>query len=145
MSQQGDVLLCQTNNNGDISVVGGVMTMTPSFETALYLSLYGANEDDDGTQATDWWGNIDENLIERQYHSNTQRILEALTITSGNLLKVEDAVKLDLQWFLDTNIASSIDVSASVPALNKVKIEVVMLAEGVETSFEFTENWKASK
>lgn len=119
--------------------------MTPSFETALYLSLYGANEDDDGTQATDWWGNIDENLIERQYHSNTQRILEALTITSGNLLKVEDAVKLDLQWFLDTNIASSIDVSASVPALNKVKIEVVMLAEGVETSFEFTENWKASK
>jgi phage gp46-like protein len=147
MAQQGDVLLCQTNNDGDISVVDGTMTMTPSFETAVYLSLFGGNEDDDatdGTLAFNWWGNIDEVVVERRYRSRTQNLLQSLPPTSQNLLKLEDAVLQDLQWFEDLSVASELTAIASIPELNKLRIDITIKAEGIETTFSFTENWKAS-
>lgn len=144
--QQGDVLLQQTNDNGEISVVNGVATMTGSFETMAYLCLFGGNEDDDGRadNPDSWWGNLDEVDPDLRYVSETQNLLKSLPAISSNLLKIQAAAERDLSVFINKNIASSVTVTASIPALNRVNIAIDIEANGVKTSFNFTENWEAS-
>ncbi len=62
---------------------------------------------------------------------------------TSNLLRIEDAVRRDLAWFLTEKIASDIVVMVSMPALNTIKITGNIQAVGTEASFEFVENWKA--
>ena len=138
MSQQGDVLLSQTNDDGEITVTGGVVEMTGDFRTAAYLSLFGGNEDD-----TTYWGDALEIDPAFKYVSKTQNLLQALPAVSANLLRIEDAAKSDLSWFLTKSIASSLDVVASIPALNRIQIAITIEAHGEESAFTFTENWKA--
>lgn len=144
--QQGDVLLCQTNDDGEINVEGGIVEMSGGLETAAYLSLFGGNEEDDGRadNPATWWANLDEVDPARQYRSETQNLLQALPATTGNLRRVEDAATRDLAWFVQNNVASSLTVSASIPGLNKIKLTINIEAVGEESSFEFVENWKAS-
>jgi phage gp46-like protein len=145
MAQQGDVLLFQTDNDGEITVTGGVVNMTGGFETAAYLSLFGGNEDDNGSQdnALTWWANLNEVDPVSRYVSETQNLLQALAATSSNLLRVEEAAKRDLQWFLDKNIASSVQVEATIPGINRLQIVVTIEAAGEESQFTFVENWRA--
>jgi phage gp46-like protein len=144
--QQGDVKLFQTNDDGDISVVNGVVEMSGGLETAAYLSLFGGNEDDDGSADSTmrWWGNLSETEASRKYVSETQHLLTAIPAVSANLLRIEDAARRDLNWFITDRIASSVTVRASVPALNRVAISVTIIAQGEESTFNFTENWRAT-
>ena len=143
--QQGDVLLEQTDNEGEITVTNGVVTMSGGLETAAYLSLFGGNEDDDGRKENrkTWWANLLEIDSAKKYISETQHLLQALPAVSANLRRVEDAAKKDLDWFITNSIASSVEVFASIPGLNKVALSVNITAQGEESTFKFTENWKA--
>jgi phage gp46-like protein len=140
--QQGDVLLYQTNDDGDISVTNGLIEMSGGLRTAAYLSLFGGNEDDDGlaNNPKTWWGNTVENEKSLKYISETQNLLESLPITSANLLRVEDAAKRDLAWFKDEGVASNVSVSASILGLNMIKLSINIDQE----RYEFVENWRAS-
>ena len=143
--QQGDVLLFQTNDGGNIIVENGITLMSGGLETAAYLSLFGGNEDDDGSQDNkfNWWGNIDETDPANQYRSETQYLLQSLTSTSGNLKRVEEAAKRDLAWMVEKGAASEIEVLAIIPGVNKVKFTITITAQGEEHTFEFIENWKS--
>jgi phage gp46-like protein len=143
--QQGDVGLFQTDNDGDITVENGIVTMSGGLETSAYLSLFGGNEDDDGRDdnPANWWGNIDEVDPAKEYRSETQNLLQELPATSGNLRRVEDAANRDLSWFITNKVASSVTVSASIPGINRIKLKIDIEAQGEESSFEFVENWKA--
>lgn len=145
-NQQGDVTLFQTDNEGEINVRGGIVEMGGGLETAAYLSLFGGNEDDDGLadNPKTWWGNIEEVDPARQYKSETQYLLKAIPATSGNLRRIEDAAARDLAWFIAERVASSVTVSASIPGGNRIKLTVDIEADGIESRFEFVENWKAS-
>ncbi|ARB06260.1 hypothetical protein SppYZU01_23 [Shewanella phage SppYZU01] len=145
-NQQGDVKLFQTDDEGDITVRDGVVEMGGGLETAAYLSLFGGNEDDDGLadNPKTWWGNIEEVDPARQYKSETQYLLKAIPATSGNLRRIEDAAARDLAWFIAERVASSVTVSASIPGVNRIKLTVDIEADGIESRFEFVENWKAS-
>lgn len=146
MAQQGDVLLFQTDDDGEITVENGLVEMSGGLETAAYISMFGGNEDDDGRGANPltWWGNLDEVDPVRQYRSETQNLLQVLPPRTGNLGRVEDAANRDLAWFVEQRVASSVTVSASIPGLNRIKLTVDIEAVGEESSFEFVENWKAS-
>lgn len=143
--QQGDVQLLQTNDDGEIAVVNGVATMSGGLETAAYLSLFGGNEDDDGRKDNPktWWGNLLEIDSTKKYVSEAQHLLQSIPAVSANLRKIEDAAKKDLNWFLTSKVASSVKVFASIPGLNKITLTVKIDAEGDESEFNFTENWKA--
>ena len=144
--QQGDILLEQTNDNGDINVVNGAVTMTGSFETMAYLCLFGGNEDDDGRSDSPetWWGNIEEIDPDLRYVSETQNLLKSIPAISSNLLKIQAAAERDLAVFINKSIASSVVVAVSIPALNRVTIAIDIEAVGDESSFKFTENWRAA-
>jgi phage gp46-like protein len=145
MAQQGDVLLFNTLDGGEININNGIVEMSNGLGVTVYLSLFGGNGDDDGTAGNplSWWGNIDEPEL-NHYRSETQYQIGRLPLTTGNLIKIEDAVRCDLKWMLTEDIASEIDVEASIPEVNKLNIKVDITAQGLRESFNFTENWEAS-
>ena len=140
--QEGDVKLFQTDDDGEITVENGLVEMSGGLETAAYVSLFGGNEDDDGSEdnPNNWWANLNETDPTRRYRSETQNLLQALPATTGNLRRIEDAAGRDLSWFVDLNIATSLSVSASIPGINRIKLTIDI--DG-DTSVEFVENWKA--
>lgn len=145
-TQQGDVALKQTPDGGDFNVENGIVEMCPGLEVAAYISLFGGNIEDDGSlnNPKQYWGNVIENEPVKQLRSRTQFLVKSLPLTSANLRRVEEAARNDLQWFLDGRIASELEVVATVPALNKLQIDIAINAYGIEQNFTFTENWGAS-
>jgi phage gp46-like protein len=154
--QQGDVLFIQTPRietgafdetlQFTIEVDNGVVTMTGAFETAAILSLQGGNYGDDGVPGNPatYWGNLLETDDTFKYVSRFQHFLNKLAVTTANLLLLEEAATLDLEWFLLTGIADSLSVVASIPTVNHISLDVVITAVGIESRFTFTDNWKAS-
>ena len=142
--QQGDVFLFQTDDDGDISVVGGIVEMRGSLETMAYLCLFGGNEDDDGSadNPLTWWGNLGENEQSRKYVSRTQNLLRGLPLSSANLNRISEAVKLDTKIFIDEGIATSVGIDLTIPALNKLCIVLTIIADDKENKIQFQMNWK---
>lgn len=143
-----DVLITTVGLDGPftLQVINGITVTTGRFETATVFSLFGGNFEDDGRPGNrqTYWGNFLETEDARKLVSRTQHILESLPATSSNLIRVEEAARLDLAWFLDLNIASSVTVVATIPALNRIKLTVTITAQGEEHQFSFVENWKAT-
>lgn len=129
-----DVLLRETNDGGDITAEHGLLLMSEGLETAVFLSLFGGNEDDPGDGATElqWWGNLGETEPARTYRSETQHLIKSLPATSGNLRRIEQAVGRDLQWMLDAGIATRIAAEATIPSLNRVLV-TLDIDTGLET------------
>jgi len=119
-----DVLLFQTLDDGEINITGGEVELTDGLEPAVYLSLFGGNWQDDGTpdNLLTWWGNADTQDPDERQISRTQYLLQSMPATSGNLKRVEDAALANLDWLTARGL--TVSVSASVPTLNRVKIDV---------------------
>lgn len=143
--QQGDVFLQHTLDGGEVAIKEGLLQMTGGLPTAVYLSLFGGNDDDNALadSTATWWGNVDEKEKDSQYRSLTQFNLNGLPATPASLRQVEAAARQDLAWLLDRRIVSRIDVEAGMPQRNYIKLTVTIEARGVEESFEFVECWKA--
>lgn len=135
-----DVLLRQTHDGGDITVEAGLVLMSEGLESAAYLSLFGGNEDDAGDTAGEraqWWGNLGEPEPSRTYRSETQYLMRSLAAVPSNLRLVERAAARDLEWMRSTGVARSVEVSASIPELNRVRLDVVIVTpkEQIQLSF----------
>lgn len=143
--QQGDVQLYQADDGGGIDVTAGIVAMSGGLETAAYLSLFGGNEQDDGRadNPLQYWGNLSETQLERQYRSETQYLLRSIPAIPANLLRLKDAAKRDLAWLLAVGAATSIDVSVSMPGLNRVLITLTLGIEGDPAQLQFVTNWQA--
>ena len=138
-NQQGDVVLFQSLNDGDIEVIDGVVTMNGGLQTAAYLSLFGGNLEDDGvTAGGNWWGNLEEVEPARKYRSETQRLLNSIPAVSGNLLLIQAAAERDLAWFLAEGVAVSVAVSVALTGVKRIEITVNIDGNAEVT---FAENW----
>jgi len=137
--QEGDILLFQTVDEGEINVENGLIQMSRGLETAAYLALFGGNEDDPGGSDTtlSWWGNVDETDPAEQYRSETQNLIDGLPATASNLRRIEDASNRDLAFFVDKGIASEVVAVATIPGLNKLKIAIAI----DQQQFDFIINW----
>lgn len=123
-----DVNLYEDLGQGEIDVVNGDCVLSlDGLETAVFLSLYGGNDDDSGIQGDDsiqWWGNAEEPDATRIYRSETQFLLKALPAVPANLRRVEDAAARDLAWMTDTGLADAVIPQATIPAVNKIQLTV---------------------
>lgn len=140
-----DVRLVQGNDDGDFYIEGGIVELSGGLESAAYLSLFGGDEQDNGAQdsAFEWWGNSLETDEAFKLRSRTQNLLRSLPNIPASLRKVEDAARLDLKWFIDKNVASSLDVEASFDGPTRIRLTIKIEADGNSESFEFIENWRA--
>lgn len=143
--QQGDVLLFEDNGRFTINVTGGVVEMTPGLETAVNLSLFGGNIHDDGSTITapfSWWANRIVDDPDEKLTSQMQHLLRAIPAVTGNIPRIEGAIRADLQWLLDRRIANLINVELALPAPNTVQIRIEITADGQIHTFTFTKNWQ---
>ena len=131
--QQGDVLLAQTTNDGDIESVDGVVTMTCGLETAVYLSMFSG---------AGWWGDLQETDPDRRHPSETEQLIESLPAVPANLRRIEQAALRDLAMFLNQRIASTVQVTTSIPDVDRVELQVIIEARGQRSEFNFVENWE---
>jgi phage gp46-like protein len=141
-----DLLLFHTADGGEIELINGQPTMSDGLATAAYLSLFGGNELDSGLQGDDrkqWWANLSETDPARMYRSRTQCLLRAIPAIPANLRRVEDAASSDLAWFLD-EVASAVDVAASMPALNRVVIAIKITVASAVYELSFASKWSAA-
>lgn len=132
-----DVYLFDTPDGGDLMQD---LEIRDGLETSVYLSLFGGNVKDDGSQDNPfgWWGNVGETVDAKKYVSETAYLLINEPPTPKNLRRIEDAAVRDLTWMISEGVTETIRVQASMPALNTVKLRV--FAEGIDP-LEFRSSW----
>jgi phage gp46-like protein len=131
-----------TEDGGEIDFVNGQAVMSDGLEAAAYLSLFGGNEEDSGVDPDEpqqWWGNFGESE-DRKQRSRTVYALNTLIPIPANLRQIEDAARQDLAWML-TDVATSIEVTATMPAPRRLELEVEIEIGETSYTFTFGENW----
>lgn len=126
---KGDILIYSTNDGGEIQLDENDLFVNDNgFDSAIYLSLFGGNSEDNGTAATEkneYWGNdLDLNDPDRQLTSRLQYILTGYPATPSNLNKVKLAAKEDLQWMLNNEIIDELEITATIPRRNYLSLEI---------------------
>ena len=134
-----DVLFYATPDGGEIVMENGQLVLSDGKYAAVYLSLFGGNDDDsglDGDVLAQWWGSMDETEASRRYRSETQHALKSAPLLSARLQSYQDAAERDLEW-MTAEIADELAVFASMPALDRIALDVEMLIDGERVPFDF--------
>jgi phage gp46-like protein len=136
-----DVALRHTPDGGEIDFVNGVLAMDDGPWTAVYISLFGGNEDDsgsDGDKSKQWWANFEEKLEERKLRSETQYLLNTVPLTPGNRKRFEDSAIRDLEWMASAGLVTFVGVVARITAVNRLQIDVTVELDGKQFTRSFT-------
>jgi len=143
---EGDVLLFNTANAGEITFINGQPIMTGGFDTAAYLCLFGGNLLDDGLAGNKntWWANYNINQPHKRYVSRLQNLIRGLPLITGNLRRIEEAAKADLQGFVIEGVASKVEARATIPKLNFCELIITITSsEGEVSETRFLLNWRS--
>lgn len=141
----GSVLLSENNDGGELIITHKNLELSGGLLTAAYFSLFGGNDEDDGrgNSTKTWWGNLVEENPSSRMLSRTQHLLKSLPFTTSNLQRLKDAAQKDLEWMIKDKVASSVEVSISIPCVDHVHFNISIYAEGKVHNFTFSANWKA--
>lgn len=139
-----DVMLFQGPDGGDVEVTNGVLTLDETPFTAVYLSLFGGNVEDDGTTGKtpkQWWANVAETVPERRYRGQTQALLIGLPAITANAKRIEEAISADLAWMVG-GLAKSVASTVTIPARNTARMVITVIGQdGVKQVYDFTKPW----
>ena len=145
----GDVLLFDTEDGGEISVINGLVVSDGGFSTAVYLSLFGGNKDDGGEvdSGDTFWGNRLEGVSENEkLVSRFMSFVRSVPLNSKNLKIAQDKAKEDLKWFLDDDIADSVEVELLDEGNNRIQLNVRIEKSGeIIESGKYALQWEAMK
>ncbi len=140
---QGDALWGPCPDGGSVQFIGGEPVRSGGLSGAVYISMFGGNQLDDGTPDSklQWWGNhvgSDEDI-----HGRTGTLLQTLPMTSTNLRRVEETVLIDLDWMLTLGVASEISVAASMAASRFLILIITINSLNTSESYKYRLNWAA--
>jgi len=130
---EGDLLLHDTPDGGDIRIEKGLMVNDQTFGTAVYLSLFGGNKDDNGRveNRRTWWGNTLRGVNEnKRLVSRFQAIIFGLPMTTRNILDAEEAARIDLGWIISDKIADEILANGRAVSRNRFSLTIQVNAGG---------------
>lgn len=135
-----DVFLFDEPDGGNIEIREGRVTLSDTLETAVYLALFGGNEQDGGGDddlPREWWGNKIETVPARKYRSEFQRLLVTVAVTPSTLSRFRDAAERDLEFLVSEGLATAVVVSARITAPKRIVTRVLLEANG-EVVGDFT-------
>lgn len=135
---QGDLLLIDTPDGGDVLLENDLFVADPNLATAVYISLFGGNKEDAGKIQTNktWWGNTLEGTGEAEkIVSRFQHIITAMPLSVKYLKAAETAAKLDLQWIVELGIADVIESEMQIKEKN-IFILTIKILKDENTLFE---------
>lgn len=146
-----DLELVETGNGGDLVKNGKGLSVISGLQNMIYLALFGGNVE--GTtpkkrlaseQDLSWFGNslLMPNSPETQFNSLTERKLNEVPLTSAGRIEIERTVKKDLEFM---KAFAEVSVAVSIPATDKVNIDVRVKQPGNLQQQTFTFIWDRSK
>jgi phage gp46-like protein len=143
---EGDLPLVSTPDGGEIPIADGQFSGDRSFNTAVYLSLFGGNSDDSGKvkNSKTWWGNLLPGTAEyEKMVSRFQCFITAKPMTTKNIQEAIKAAELDLRWIVDEGIAGAVRVTGEAGRGNRFNLRVSIDTAG-ESLYEnsFSLFWK---
>ena len=127
-----DILLYETGNGGDMLISNNDIALVEILYQQVYLSLFGGNIEAStkGNELPteirqDWWGNSLQfrEKKEKQFNSQTERILNTTAMNSAGRIEVIRTVQDDLKFL--KNI-SDIQINVIILGLNKLKITILL-------------------
>ena len=132
---QGDLALFNNRTHGEIFSENGEPKMEQGLLTSVFISLFSG-------APGQWWGNQLDNDDDAQYGGEFEPLAESLDATPQNALLLEEAMKNDLEWMKNKEIASNIDVSSSIENGDEIFF-VLTITKPDETtqSIRFSQNW----
>lgn len=142
--------MIETNDGGDFVLIGANLQMIDGFQNMPYLGMFGGNVESSTKeflateQRFDFWGNelLMLNNAAIQFNSETERVLNQVALTSAARLEIENAVKTDLEFFRSF---STITVSASIVATDRVEINIQIVELETQESTEFVYIWDSTQ
>jgi len=146
-----DIALKSTGNGGDFILSGNDIESTSSLYNQVYLALFGGNVEDStkrnyaaGEERLDYWANslLYENKPIEQFNSSTERELKNVSLTSAGIIRIEQAVKVDLSFISELG---NYEVEVSFLENNQLSIEVKLLEPSGEKSQALNFIWDASR
>lgn len=141
-----DMKLISTPDGGEIVLEAGVLQLSNGIREAVMLSWFGGNFEDSGEPqdlAKTWWANFDEDDEASRYRSRTQYVLTAMPYTTGNRVKLEQAMADDLAWMTDTGVADEIRVAARLAGgkAHRVELYAWITVDGEVVPIDETQTW----
>lgn len=130
---EGDVLLIETPDGGDIVLEDGCIKACKDFSTAVYLSLFGGNKDDAGTVENrhTWWANtLKETPESEKVVSRFQAVIAGVPLSIKNIRKAETAALLDLEWLKHDGAADEIIADGKAKGKNSFVLRIEIKNKG---------------
>lgn len=146
-----DLQLIETGNSGDLFLKGVDLAQVEGFENMVYIALFGGNvamstpeERAPNEMAYDWWGNtvLMPNESTQQFNSQTERTLNTVSLTSGNLIYIQNAVNADLEFMRPF---AEVTVTVAIIGPDKVRLDIFVKEPGNLANKEFIYIWDGTK
>jgi hypothetical protein len=125
-----DVLLFENGDGGEFLILNNDLQLVEALFQQVYLRLFGGNlaanttgSETSNQQRFDWWGNslLFANRKEKQFNSNTERVLDSVTLNTSGRIDIERAVRADLEGL---NQFANLAVTVFIESSTRVRIEV---------------------
>mgnify|MGYP003602008379 CR=1 FL=1 len=118
-----DLLIYETGDGGDLKVLNNDLALTTSLYNQVYLCLFGGNVEAstkgnelENEKRFDWWAN---DLLDLNFNSETERIINTVTLNPSGRLKILQAVKNDLK---PIDLVANYTVEVILENVNRFKI-----------------------
>ena len=125
-----DIALYETGNGGDLFIENNDVSTVGTLTHQVYISLFGGNieastkgNEIETEKRFDWWANslLFKEDTTRQFNSETERTLNTTALNSSGRIKIEQAVKNDLQF-----LSQIINLSVQVQIISDSRINIVV-------------------
>lgn len=146
-----DLHLFESGDGGELLLMNGDLVLSETLFQTIYIALFGGNVEAStagneivGQERFDYWGNslVFKDNVDKQFNSETEKILSSVTINSFGRLKIKSAVEQDLN-FLKKII--NIDVNIVILGVDKLKIEILLNNSGNQSNKVFQFIWDNAK
>lgn len=129
-----DLALIETDNGGDLQLVGNDLAVINSIENQVYLALFGGNKEStvnpsassaQNAQSFDCWMN---NLLmpsnqSQQFNSLCENLINSTALTSQGRIIIENGIKKDLQYLQPQ---ATITVSVIIVSTDQININITI-------------------
>lgn len=144
-----DLRIIESFDGGDFVLRGNDLQLISGFQNMPYLGMFGGNKQSTTgpktqEQTFDFWGNFlfHPNDPKIWFNSITESLLEVLQLNSSGRIKIEEAVKKDLEFMREF---AELSVSVQLFAVDKIRINIEIQEPNVKNSTIFTYIWNATE
>ena len=146
-----DLKIIETGDGGDVIFNGVDLVTVEGLQNMPYLAMFGGNPGAPTTgpnspniEAFDYLGNfvLNPNTPPVWFNSLLEDFLTKTALTPAALGRIENIVKADLDFMNDF---ATINVRASLPGVDRLQINILVIELNSQNENEFSYIWDATK